>query len=711
MTRAESPAVRLARWLPLAVAAGAILAYANSFSGAFLFDDSVVALDNPHIYHLWPPWKAVLQPTRPLADLTFALNYAISGFNPADYHATNLLIHLAAALFLCGIVARTLRMPYFQGRFEAEAPWLATAVALLWAVHPLQTESVTYIAQRNESLMGLFYLATFYLFVRGLTVARPRAWLDAAIAGSALSMGTKEVAITLPFVCLVYDWVFSVAPLSELARRRWKFYVALFLTLAFFGLLFLLSLAKHVAQGGLVYQGLTPRLYALTQFQAVLHYLRLTAFPHPLCLDYMWPPAESLRAVIGPAVLIGALGLATLAGLVRRRAYGFAGAAFFVILAPTSSILPLPDLVFEHRMYVPLAAVLAAAVIGGYRLVARRPGGRAARIGFGAGVVLCAAALAAGTALRNRDYRSEEAMWRDVLRKRPDNYRAYIGLSSSMINRGRHQEAVDICRELLQRVPDFAAMSPADIAQRSAGNLDVRWKKYFYGLAQSNYGAALVMLGRVADAVAHYEAALRLMPESTVARNNLAFACYRQGRRADAIRQWQTTLRWAPNDVTAHDMLAIVLTEEGDYRGALSHYRAVLRINPGHVFAQFRLAWLLATAAQADIRDGAEALRLAQAVERATAGRSVCVMDVMGAAYASLGDFTNAVRYADAALRRAAEAPAANTPPAPGGQSRAAVADPAQTENWDQTPDVADIAARRALYLDHRPYLEAPAQK
>ncbi|MCE0497832.1 MAG: hypothetical protein LV481_07805, partial [Methylacidiphilales bacterium] len=150
----------------------ALGAYANSFSGPFLFDDLSAIRGNPGIRHLWPPWAPLLPPGeltvggRPILNLSFALNYAVSGFNVWSYHALNLLIHILAGLILLGVVRRTLLQPVLREKFGADAWPLALAVALLWTLHPLQTEAVTYLSQRAESLMGLFYLLTLYAFIR-----------------------------------------------------------------------------------------------------------------------------------------------------------------------------------------------------------------------------------------------------------------------------------------------------------------------------------------------------------------------------------------------------------------------------------------------------------------------------------------------------------------------------------------------------------------
>jgi len=198
-------------WLyPLLIFAAIMVAYANSFSGPFIFDDVLWISANPHIRHLWPLSNALQPPPgagtgRPSVCLTLALNYALSALEPWSYHLFNLAIHASAALVLFGIVRRTLQGPRLRERFGAHANYLAAAIAILWGVHPMQTESVTYVIQRMESLMGLFLLLTLYCVIRGHDSPRRLWWYAGAVACCALGMGTKEGMAITPIIVLLYD--------------------------------------------------------------------------------------------------------------------------------------------------------------------------------------------------------------------------------------------------------------------------------------------------------------------------------------------------------------------------------------------------------------------------------------------------------------------------------------------------------------------------
>jgi tetratricopeptide (TPR) repeat protein len=655
---------RLERWLPVAIVAAGVLAYANSFPGPFIFDDASSITANPGIYHFWRPWKARLHPTRWVADVSFAVNYAATGFTPADFRFTNLLIHLGTGLLLYGIVRRTLRLPRLSPRYGDAASWLAGAVSLVWTVHPLQTESVTYIAQRIEALMGLFYCLVVYCFVRGCTAPRPRHWFDAAIAAAMVGAGTKEVIVTAPVFLLLYDGLCVASSWGEALRARWRVHLALFATIGVFVMLFLMAIAGAAATGGLLFSAVSPWRYALTQPGVVAHYLRLAVVPHPLCLDYRWPLAESIGPVLVPGVLVGCLLAATLWGLWRRQPLAVLGAAFFLPLAPTSSILPLPDAAFEHRMYLSLAAVVAAAVLAACafsRIVAERaPGWRAVAPWAGALVVAgVAVVLTVMTRARNLDYRSDDIMWDDVIRKRPDNYRAYIGLSFALIGQDRYGEAMGVCSNLLRRLRDYASV-PAEQLEKP-----IPYDAGMYAQAHNNLAVALLNLERADEAIVHCREALRVAPENRWAHNNLAYALFTQRRYEEAIAHWYEALRLQPENAKAHCFLGLALGERGRHAVAARHFRRALEIQPDLLFARAQLAWLLATCPDPAVRNGLEALRTAEPLPAASEGRSPRAWDILAAACAEAGDFTRAVSLAERALDLARQPPSLRWEPLP----------------------------------------------
>ena len=460
----EPPQVFGSAWFAILVLVAAVLAsYANSFRCPFVFDEYNDIIDNPSIRHLWPLWDVFLVrcervtglQTRPVVNLSFALDYAVGRLHTLPYHVTNLAIHILAGLALFGVVRRTLLLPRLRDRFGQASTALALAVALLWAVHPLQTESVTYIVQRYESMMGLFYLVAVYGLIRCGDSTHSFGWGAVTAAATLLSLGSKEVAVSLPIMLLLYDRVLLTGSFAETWRRRWGLYLALLAVWAAFAVLQLRAGPRPWAGYALP---LSWFAYARSQPGIILHYLRLVFWPHPLVLDYGWPPARTVGDILPGAMVVAALLAATGYAFRRWPAWGLLGAWFFLILAPTSSVMPLSDLAFEHRMYLPLAAVAAAVVLGAYAvfeslaLSARR---RAMVLGCLLGSV--ALVLAVLTWQRNNDYRNDFLIWQDVVARRPSNPRARINLGLALADRGQVDEAIAQYRKALDIKPDYVA--------------------------------------------------------------------------------------------------------------------------------------------------------------------------------------------------------------------------------------------------------------
>ncbi|HEY2573126.1 MAG TPA: tetratricopeptide repeat protein, partial [Verrucomicrobiaceae bacterium] len=507
-------------------------AYANSFHGDFVLDDLVAIQGNPTIRQLLP-LHDVLFPARdvvgegntvegrPLLNLSFALNYVMGGLDVRGYHAVNLAIHLLAALLLFGIVRRTLLRPAFHQHAGHAASWLALAVALIWAVHPLQTESVTYVVQRAESLMGLFYLLTMYLAIRSFESSATFLWRAGAVISCVLGMATKEVMATAPWLVLLYDVVFVAGSLRVAWRERWRFYACLMI-LGWATLAALLLAAggsnlgnmKALAEQLSGHEGALKRgheihwlEYFRMQLWAVARYVRLCFWPSPLVLYYGKDMAKSFWSVLPSALFVALLLAGAIASWRRRRWIGFAAAWFFLILAPTSSVVPLSgQTVAEHRMYLPLAAVISLVVIGSFLLWQRLvkpadtpPGNQRGKplpmAGF---VILSVLLLALGglTIARNAVYRTDLSIWRDTVKKWPTNPVAHNNLAEVLLQKGALEEAKTHCEAALKLDPDYAE-------------------------AQNNLGAAQLHLGDPREAAVHFQNAIEIKPDYPAAYNNL----------------------------------------------------------------------------------------------------------------------------------------------------------------------------------------------
>jgi len=630
--------------------------------------------------------------------LTLAGNYALGGLNVWGYHAFNLAVHLLSALVLFGVARRTLEEGSFRDQLGGVAVWLAAAITLIWEVHPLQSESVTYIIQRGELLMSLFLLLTLYCTLRGSRSNNPRAWYLLAILSCALGMGSKEVMVGAPLVVLLYDRVFLASSFRELWQKRAGLYVGLAATWLL--LIFLVAWTPKLTTGfGL--RGLTPWDYLMTETSVILYYLRLSFWPHPLVIDYFdWPVARSLDDVLLPGIVVVGLLGATVWALRRRPWLGFLGAWFFLILAPTSSFLPtIGEVAAERRMYLPLAAVVTITVIGafeiGKRVLDKRRGVALGCVAAASVVVL----LTFLTIRRNQDYRSDVIIWQDAVQKRPENARAHNNLGVVLMGQGRLQEAIGQCKQALRIKPDYDnAHNNLGIALFEQGNIPGAIDHYEQALrvnpdfaeahnnlglalmrqgrgpeaighfeqalriepdyveAHNNLGVALMRQGRVPEAIGHYEQALRIKPDYAEAHTNLGIALAHQGRLPEAIGQYEQGVRLKPDDPSAHNHLGDALARAGRGHEAIGQYEEVLRIQPDASETQNNLAWLLATSAPEDGGNPTQGLRLAQRVCELTRNQVAPYLDTLAAAYAATGQFNEAVATARRAMELASAA-------------------------------------------------------
>jgi tetratricopeptide (TPR) repeat protein len=515
-----------------------------------MFDDVYWIRDNPAIRTLWPPSSA----RRPLGYYTLQLDYAIHGNGVVGYHAVNIGIHAATAVVLFLLVRGSIERSGI-GRSRSDGLLWAFAAALIWAVHPLQTSSVTYIIQRFESLMGLGFLGCLYAVMRGSTATEQQKqwlWYFAAWLAYCGSIASKEIAAVCPLVLLLYDRAFLAGTFRG-AIKRWGLYLAMLTPLVWLAMTMRGTLADDGTNAGFGYEGVTPWEYLRSQGGVILHYLRLSFWPDSLCLDYVWPVANSPLAIYLPGTIIAALVAASLWGTWKFPKLGFLGLSFFLILAPTSSFMPIADLAFEHRMYLPLACVVILVLLALNWLLARNlPDEASHRRWFLALTGCCVAALAVRTVVRNQDYSNPYAMWAKVARQAPHNPRAHTNL---------------------------------------AFLLDAAGKK--------------------AEATEHLEIAMRATPKYPRAFSFRGDMLAKEGNTAAAIKLYEQAIQIHPRYVTAHLHLAkVLLIQKKDYAAALAAAQRVQQIDPTSREAAKLIARIRATANDPKLRDVASAREL-----------------------------------------------------------------------------------------------------
>jgi len=616
---------RMPPWLPallIAAVGGAI--YANSLSVPFVFDDDESIVQNVFIRELWPLTNAFKAPAktsvdgRPVLCLSLAINYAIGGLDVRVYHVTNILIHICAALALFGVIRRTLLTEKLKPTFGDNADGVALAAALIWVAHPLCTQAVTYVIQRAESLMAMFYLLTVYCALRALNASRSNRWAVASVVACALAMGTKEVAISAPVLVWLFDRTLFAGSFAA-ALRQWPvFYAALAGTMLIQVALVLGSPRPDAAGFGTAAQ--QPLAYLATEFGVIVHYLRLTFWPTGLCIDYAWPIAKTAMEIVPPLILVALLFVATIRAIAIKSAWCIAGSAFFMILAPTSSVLPMMDPIFEHRFYLPLAVVCVAAVCL-LAILLKRMAVDSARRFAPVAVMALVVTLGLLTIRRNAVYQTDLGLWQDTLAKRPENVRAMVNVGIAHMLAGKDGDAVVVLQKAVAKNPRHAE-------------------------AQQNLAAALTRIGRYDEAIPHYEECLRLSDNYYQAHFNLALVLEKVGRPDDAMRHYEEALRIYPEYPEANEKLARLLTTKGLIDEAMARYQVALRHNPDSAVVHNAVGNL-------HVRTG----RWNNAVEQYKAALALDpdfleATNNLGATLARLGDTDEAIQLFTSALSR-----------------------------------------------------------
>lgn len=645
--------------IAMTITLSAVVAYHSTFNCPFIFDDEFSIEKNTSIRTLRPSSTLFSLPGggnpvqgRPVLNLTFAVNYALGGLNVGGYHAFNLAFHILAALLLFGISRRTLQSNVVSERIRRNSTGVAFATALIWAIHPLATSAVTYVTQRAESLAALFYLLTLYCAIRAARASRRHmaiAWGAATTAACGLGMATKEVMASAPLIVFLYDGFFLSSSFKNAFRRRWPLYCALAATWIILAALVMGTGGRGGTAG--FGAGMMSLRYAATQLWAVVHYLQLCFWPDPLIFDYGAAQAP-FGEIFPSAIVVILLFSAILYALRRRRPIAFAGIFIAAVLAPSSSFIPITtQTIAEHRMYLPLAAVVlltTLAVFSAWDAIVsmkRHPGSELPS--FLRAVVpmalLGAAALALGNATikRNEDYESVFTIWQDAVNKRPNNVRAVVYLGNALTNQDRSGASEEaLSRSVMIFNNAIAIDSTYALAFANRGLAYYRMRRFDEALPDYNKAIALQSLqgnraelfnnrgillgetGHTAEAIADFKAALTLDPMFASAHNNLGSAyanlAKKHASRGDsvdaaaeltaAIRYYSDAIRCDPGLASSYRGRASVYVKMGMYREATDDCSALTRINPADAVAYGDRAicyyWLkLFTEARRDVQE------------------------------------------------------------------------------------------------------------
>ena len=601
-------------WSIALLAVVGCLVYANTLNVPFHFDDEVniqhealklEALDKEQVLRALGGGALV---ARPVSNFSFALNYFIGENRVQGYHLVNIFIHVCAGIFLFLLLRATLTLAPNRDRYP-RAMAIALMAALIWAVHPLGTQSVTYIVQRMNSMAAMFFVLALLLYVKGrqrqLAAERRQsalpawAWFLASAVAGLLAVGSKEIAATLPFFIFLYEWYFF-------QDLRWTWLRGKLLWLA--GVLTaILGLAFAYTNGMLLDKILnscsnrdfTILERVLTQFRVIIHYLTLLIYPNPdrLALDYDFPVSTSLLSPLTTLYsLLGLLALLVLAVLLarRERLLSFCMLWFFGNLLIESSVICL-EIIFEHRTYLPsmflilLVVALAYRISNNHRLVALP-------------LALLIALLACWTWERNKVWQTSETLWTDSVRKHHGKARPYVNLGNALMEIGKLAEAEKAFKRSLVIDPE-AQIAHSNLAgllfrqgrEEEAGvhyQEAVRLKPDFVA-ARVGFGTYLRKRGEYQAAVEQFRAALSVTPGNTTVNKNLGNALLRAGNPKEALQYLQKAADGAPRDKEILIDIGESLTLLGRLDEAVESYRSVLDQNWNEGQAHYHLGLLL----------------------------------------------------------------------------------------------------------------------
>jgi tetratricopeptide (TPR) repeat protein len=531
-----------------------LLAYSNTFTAPFAFDDAMIIPQNPEIKDVsnipsFFAGKSAPFASRPLMLATFALNYHFGGLDTKGYHAVNLALHLINAMLLYFLVLLTGR---HLGYKEDDARLASVFSALLFTLHPLQTEGVTYIVSRSMLFSATFYLLGTILFLKAVTSSSKRGlYIAGLFVASLLGMGSRENFATFPAMLIVYDLLFISKLKPKEALKHWWAYLPAFLSLAYLG--YLLTNNTYDTTADYPGEGIPALHYVLTQFKVHWTYLRLFVLPVNQSVDFDYPAARTLFEL--PVVLsaLGYVGLCTgMLFLARRQpVVSFSIAWYLLILIPVSfgvAILDLRlgDVLLEHRVYLPNAGLFAlagaAAVYLSQRLKAH---GREILI---ASLVLFSLISLTLTYSRNAVWSSEIALWSDAIEKAPQKARGYNNIAMAYQGRGMSEEALKHFKLAIEREPN-------------------------YPLALYNMGSIYGTLGRLEEAEESLLQALKLRPNYGHAHNNLGNVYLLNGDLEKAKKHFELSIHYRPKNYEAHRNLALVYQQLGEEEKAMEQLR------------------------------------------------------------------------------------------------------------------------------------------
>src|SRR5436309_9586891 len=635
------------------LAAVTILAFRPAWHGGFLWDDDDYIINNELLTAPdgWQRiWFSLDSPSQyfPLTYSSFRIEHALWGLNTFGYHWVNLLLHVGNALLVWAVLAQ-LRLP---------GSWLAAAI---FALHPVQVESVAWITERKNVLMGFFFLLTLLAWIAFVDERARRAWISYCLAliFYVLALSAKATACTLPAALFLILWLQK----KPITMRRLIQIVPFILLGIGMGLLAIWWERYHQGTNRGVFPFLSPIERMLVATRAIWFYLSKIFWPSNL--TFIYP-----RWNVSPANLLDYTWLlacvaACLAVYFLRRHFGRSlevAAAFFVAtLSPVLGFIMLftfrYTFVADHYQYLACIGPIALASAGLINLADVSKNSRTLIFS----VALCVVALLATLTWRQAAmYGNIETLWRTTLSRNPNCWMAHNNLGIVLFEKGQLDDAIVHYRTTLQMQPNFWD-ADYNLGTALLGKAQVDEAIFYCDKAvrmqpndpdaQVALANALLQKRRIDDAIAHYQKAVAIRPDYFLARYGLGHALLEGGKFDAAIEHSRAALLIQPNNADCHTILAIALDEEGQSVEAVKHYEKALQISPQSVSALNNLAWLLATGSNASLRNGARAIQLARQADQLSGGTNALVLRTLAAAYAEAGQFGKAIESARTAMQ------------------------------------------------------------
>ncbi len=545
-----------------------IIIYSNSFNCSFHFDDLFRIVDNTSIRNLadvkaW--WN--FDPNRPIGIFTFALNYHFNQLDVRYWHLVNLVIHLINACLVWWLTFLIFSSPALKDNpIIRQKKVIAFFTALLFVSHPLATQSVTYIVQRLASMVTLFYLLSLALYVKARLSNKGNIVKFLLFAGSlvsaVLALLTKENAFTLPFAIVLFEIFFLQTKKLSL---NFKDYRIILLMAAFLSLIiiiplkFSLSIFKPIPSGELNAYPITSFNYLFTQFSVIVKYIQLLFLPINQNLDYDFPISNNffgIRTLLSFLLLLSLIILAMFL-FKRYRIFSFGIFWFFLTLSIESSFIPITDVIFEHRTYLPSFGFFLILSSGIYVLLWNKYKYIAISI-----LVIIIGSNSFLTYERNKVWKDDLTLWSDVVSKSPNKARSILNLGVAYVNLGQWDKAIAEYSRIIE--------------------IDPKYRDAYY-----NRGVAYVNLGQWDKAIPDYSRTIELDPKNINAYSNRGNVYGNLGQWDKAIADYSKAVGIDPNYPLAWYNRGVIYGNLGQWDKAIADYSRAIGIDPKYTNAYY----------------------------------------------------------------------------------------------------------------------------